>query len=371
MLIKRLLVSLLILFSISGVAGDLKLISKPRKSPSLEVPGDVRRGLGDPEIHRAWHLEAIGASQAWHWGKGDDATVLAIVDSGVDYTHPEIAPNLAWNTHEWPTNKKDSDGNGFVDDVIGWNFVGNNNLPYDRSGHGTYLASIAVAADDNGVGTAGVCPRCRLLPVRFLNWEGLGDTEDAIAGLYYAISRGARVINFSFSGEGYDRALAKAILAAAAKDILVVVAASNDGENVDRSDTYPAKFNFANMITVAATDREGNLWQHSNWSKKSVHVAAPGVAMLGLWFGTWDSTGNGTSMAAAVVSGAASLIRSIAPHLSAVEVKQILMSTVTPYQSLRQKIHSQGVINLEAAAQCASQVSLPCLRSSKEHSKEH
>ena len=330
-------------------------------APRLEKPAEEPTGLSDPEVSKAWHLDAIGARQAWKYGKGNKKTFLALVDSGVDYRQRDLASNLVWNDAEWPLNGVDDDHNGFVDDVLGWDFVKPGTLPFDRSGHGTFLATIAVSVEGNGVGTVGVCPQCGLLPVRFMNWEGLGDTDDAIAGIRYAIKRGASVINSSFSGEGYDKDMEKSIREAGAKDILVVVAASNDGENVDRTDTYPAKFNLPNQITVAAVNSEGDLSTESNWGKHSVHVAAPGVDMMGLWEGKWDPTGEGTSDAAVVVSAAATLLRSIAPELSAIQVKEVFMKTVKKYPQLENKVMSGGMIDLAAAVKCVKEDHLACL----------
>ena len=329
-------------------------------NPTLLYPIPAPTGLGDPEWNRAWHLDHLGVREAWKYGKGTKNKIVAIVDSGIDYTHPDLASNLAWNAAEWPVDGKDSDGNGAIDDLIGWDFVRGKSLPYDRAGHGTFLAALAVASDDNGEGAAGICPLCTVLSARFLNYEGMGDTEDAIAGIRFAIKHKPAVLNFSFSGEGFDSDLRDSINEAAAADIVVVVAASNDGENVEHSDTYPAKFNLPNMITVAATDKQGRLWDGSNWGAKSVHIGAPGEDILGPWEGKYD-VGSGTSNAAAIVSGAVALIRSIRPSLTALQTKQLFQSTVKQNKHLIGKIASGGVMDVAAAAACAADEALPCL----------
>ena len=134
----------------------------------------------DPLLKKFWHLDQIGAEDAWKTSLGSPEVIVSVVDSGIDYNHPDLAPNLHRKNTEWPMDGFDSDGNEFEDDVIGWDFVQGGPLPFDRSGHGTFMASIIAAAYNNGVGGAGVCPKCSLMTARFINWEGLGDTEDAI-----------------------------------------------------------------------------------------------------------------------------------------------------------------------------------------------
>jgi subtilisin family serine protease len=232
-------------------------------------------------------------------------------------------------------------------------------MPWDLSGHGTFLSVIAAGIEGNGIGSAGICPRCSILPVRFMDEDGLGDTEDAIQAIRYAVDEGAKVINFSFAGEGYDQDLADAITYADQHDALVVVAASNDGLDNDKEEIYPAKFNLPNMITIAALTQKDKLWKDSNWGLKSVHIAAPGDDLMSLWLGNYE-VGSGTSDAAALVSGSAGLLRSINPSLTGRQLKQILMSTARVVPALRSKIITGGTLDLLKAAQCARNTSL-CL----------
>lgn len=336
-----------------GGANNPPPISRPR--PAAPEAGT------DPYLSKQWHLDRIGAKEVWKISMGDPSTTIAIVDSGVNYNNPDIAPNLHFNPNEIADNKFDDDHNGFVDDILGWDFVRNSGLPFDRSGHGTFMAGIIAAVADNGVGGAGVCPKCSIIPVRFLNYDGLGDTEDGIKGIYYAIKANARIINMSFAGEGKDDDLEKAIQVAGEHDILMVVSAGNDHENIDFAATYPARYDLPNMITVAASSKESDLNYRSNWGQRHVHLAAPGDDIWSAWFDKWDY-GDGTSDAAAVVSGAAGLVRSIAPSLTAPQVKAILMATVRPSAALARKTISGGVLDVEAAVNCARQRALPCLR---------
>ena len=358
-------------FSVAACNGDGSsqtgaLVPSLRLPPALHLPPVPEVGKGDPLIDKAWHLKALGVADVWRQHtKGDPSVTLAFIDSGIDYTHPDLAPNLRWNMAEWPPNNEDKDHNGFIDDVIGWDFVHKRYLPYDRGGHGTFLAGLAAAVEGNGIGSAGVCPRCSILPVQFIDEDGFGDTEDAIRGIDYAVMMKASVINVSFSGEGYDKHLYDALVRAGTHDIVVVAAASNDGLDLDREEIYPAKFHLPNVVTVAATDKNDKLWKHSNWGLKTVAFSAPAVDVLSIWREGKDGydTGSGTSDAAAIVSGVVGLIRSAAPLLSAVQVIEIMTHTVRHSAALQGKLVTEGVVDANAAIQCATNPTLPCLQS--------
>lgn len=347
--------TLLFLFLISAVA-----LGKENLPPPLKKLPESK-SKPDPLIEKAWHLKTIRAPEAWKISQGNPKVSLAVIDSGVDYNHPELIHQIKRKANEWPINGVDDDQNGFVDDVIGWDFVRALHLPMDRTGHGTAMAAIMAGAIENGEGAAGVCPRCSIMPIRFINWEGLGDTEDAILGMRYAVKEGASVINISFAGEGYDRDLLDAIRFAAEHDVVVVVAAGNDGENLNDSSVYPAKFLEENMLTITGTDSENEIFDGANWSSKYVSLGAPGDEIVEPWFKSWD-VGSGTSQATAVVTGAVGLVRSIAPQLKAPEVVALIKATVQAHPKLEKKTVTGGILDLAEAAKCASQKSHPCLR---------
>ena len=304
-------------------------------------------------------MSSINIFEVWRRTTGDPRAVIAFVDSGIDYKNADLKRNLWVNSKEIPNDGIDNDHNGFVDDTIGWNYVNGkwgkgNNDPMDRAGHGTFTAGIAVAEANNGNGGVGVCPRCSVMAVRFLNSDGMGDTEDAIHGIYFAIRNGARVLNLSFAGEGFDRDLYDAVATAAKYNIVVVAAAGNDGSNNDYESVYPANIRLPNVITVAATDPQGKLWENSDYGFKNVDVAAPGTDIPGPWLkGEWD-TGNGTSLSAPIVSAVAGLMISINPKLTAPQIVHIIKKTVTKSKYLQHKVSSEGVINAEAAVRCAA-----------------
>lgn len=311
---------------------------------SLLIPGAYLGAVNDPNIRSAWQISAINAHKFWKYTLGKKATTIAIVDSGFQFDLEEVNVNFVPNRKD-PINGRDDDGNGYVDDYYGWDFIHNDNVPDDKSMHGTWMASLAAGALNNNQFAAGICPNCGVVPVRFLNWEGLGDSEDAVKGIYYAISRGVKVINLSFAGEGIDRDMERALLAAGRADIVVVVSAGNDGEEVGRDNIYPAKFNMPHLIKVAAAGPDHKLWQDSNYGLNYVDVAAPGVDVIGVWEGKIDH-GSGTSNASSITAGAVGLLRTQYPQLTAPQIKKLLMSSCTRSQYLEKKVICGGMFDL-------------------------
>lgn len=332
------------------------------ENPALDKSPKQAPAATDPHLVDQWYIHHIGADRVWErYTEGSPKITVGVVDSGVEYNHPEIAANIKRDPNEIPNNGIDDDHNGFIDDVIGWDFVLNKNTPYDRAGHGMFMSTIIAGIKDNGIGGSGICPKCTILPVRFMNYDGLGDDEDSIKGIYYAAKKGVSVMNLSFAGEGKDESMEKALKFTEARDIVVVIASANDHENLNYSSVYPAKYNFSNTITVAACDRDDKLIYKSNWGSQFVHLCVPGDNISGIWLGEWDH-GDGTSDATAVMSGSVALLRSAAPRLSAAQVKQVILRTVRKNSFLKDKVITGGALDLEAAIDCATQETLPCLR---------
>jgi subtilisin family serine protease len=266
----------------------------------------------------------IKASKAWDISTGNSAVIVAVLDSGIDYTHEDLVGNIWRNTGEIDcSNGIDDDNNGFIDDCIGWNFVDGNNDPFDDLGHGTHVAGIIGAVGNNGFGTAGVMWNVQLMPVKILDSSTTlsGDcnsifASDEIAGIQYAVNNGARVINASFHGEGFCISEMNAIAYADAHQVLFVAAAGNESNNNDLAPAYPASYNLPNIISVAATDQDDRRVPFSNFGPNSVHVAAPGVYIWSTVPNWWSGcqgygvleTMEGTSMAAPQVSGLAGLL---------------------------------------------------------------
>jgi hypothetical protein len=277
----------------------------------------------------------IGAPEAWelHTGSGD--IIVAVLDSGVDYLHPDLAANI-WNNPGEVADGRDSDGNGKIDDLRGWNFVNNNNNieDNDQASHGTHASGIIGAIGNNALGVSGINWRVQLMPLKFLDADGSGFVAHAIAAIDYAVAHGARVINASY-GYPADCTVVpspsvlerQAIERALQAGVLVVAAAGNSGCNNDLTPFYPASHPVANIIAVAASDPRDSLATFSSYGPTSVHLAAPGVLILSTLRQEAYGYLSGTSMAAPMVSGAAALLFSYRPELSVSAARQYLLES--------------------------------------------
>jgi len=229
----------------------------------------------DPRYNELWGLNIIDAPGAWDITNGVSSVVVAVVDTGVDYNHPDLQANIWNNAGETScTNGIDDDGNGYPDDCRGWDFSGNDNDPMDIDVHGTHVAGIIGATGNNGIGVAGVNWRVSIMPLRFLDSSGFGDIAGAIAAIDYARTNGARVVNCSWGSYGYSQALKDTIDVSPA--VLFVCAAGNDGLDTEINPHYPSGLGSANVISVGASDSADNLAHYSNFGLTSVDVAAPG-----------------------------------------------------------------------------------------------
>ena len=321
----------------------------------------------------------IGAATAWDVTTGDGSVIVATIDSGIEYGHPDLAGNMWLNPGESGldtignvknSNGIDDDTNGYVDDWHGWNFVANNNNPQDDDvfgpgdprplGHGSHVAGIIGAVGNNSIGVSGVNWKIQLMPLKFLSSTGGGDVAKAVNAINYAVAKGARVINASYEyGGSPSQTELNAIAAAHTAGVLLVAAAGNSGANIDNgfNKVYPAAHALDNIIAVAATDPSDNKASFSNYGLTSVDLAAPGVYLYSTV--RLDRTGedgqvgydymSGTSMAAPMVSGAAALVWSKYPNLPAAEVRQLLLATVDTNAALSGLVASGGRLNLGRA----------------------
>ncbi|OFZ15454.1 MAG: hypothetical protein A2Z20_12230 [Bdellovibrionales bacterium RBG_16_40_8] len=335
--------------------------AKKYTPPELQAPPANEVGV-DPLIESAWYLERMGVYSAWQITRGSRDVVIAIVDSGINYNHPELANSLKHNLLDCNFNGVDDDRNGYVDDCVGYNFSEWVSLPWDDGGHGTFIASIIAGENNNKVGSSGVCPGCSIMPIRFLDSDGFGDDGDSINGIEYAVKMHASVINLSFAGEGYDQKLRNILKEALAQDIVIVAAAGNDGANNDKQSVYPANYHMPNLLSVASSRRDNDLSEESNYGARNVHLAAAGTTIWGLWSDSKWYRSQGTSFAAPMVAATAGLMRSANPRLSAVEVVTIIKNTVTLSPALKGKVRMGGVLNADAAVRCAVDPELSCLK---------
>ncbi len=221
----------------------------------------------------------LDALRAWGISTGGTDVVIAVIDTGCDLDHPDLAANIWTNPGEIPDNGIDDDGNGFVDDVHGWDFSDQDNNPQDGSGHGSHVAGIIGAAGDNGAGIAGVAWQVRIMPLRFMNAFEQGTTADAIEAIGYALDQGVRIINCSWGNAHNSRALRSTMAGA---DALFVCAAGNSAADTDTAPFYPAGFDSDNILSVAASDQMDHLAWFSNYGPVSVDVAAPGIRIFSL-----------------------------------------------------------------------------------------
>ncbi|MGC8829233.1 MAG: S8 family serine peptidase [Verrucomicrobiia bacterium] len=273
----------------------------------------------------------INAVSAWNITTGTSSVIVAIIDSGVRYTHSDLAENMWRNPGEIPGNGIDDDNNGYVDDVFGINAINGTGNPADDDGHGTHVAGIIGAAANNGQPNVGVAWKVRIMACKFLDSTGAGKISDEIKCIDYAISKGAKILNMSFGDNVFSQAEFEALNRAFNNNILVVASAGNESVNNDSIPTYPANYNLQNIISVAAFNRYNQLADFSNYGQNSVHIAAPGESIFSCWNGSdYDyKTANGTSMAAPYVTGVAALVASVFPDINVRQLRsQILQSAV-------------------------------------------
>lgn len=321
----------------------------PSNRPAIPaLPAEVNPPVADPNLSQAWGIAKVSADKAWAVEKGSKNLIVAVIDTGVDYTHPDLAFNIWRNPKQASVNGVNASGDEITGDVVGWDFVHNDNLPYDDNEHGTHCAGTIGAVGGDGQGVSGVNQRVSIMAVKFLSGQGSGTTADAIKGIDYAVSRGAKVLSNSWGGKGDDgnNALKDAIIRAQDKGVLFIAAAGNDSTNNDNDPVYPAAFNLDNMITVAATSETDGLAFFSNTGAKSVHVGAPGTNVYSTVPGNKYNKLSGTSMACPHVAGAAALVWSHFPNADFKEIKRRLMDSGDSISALSGKTITGKRINV-------------------------
>ena len=332
-------------------------ILKPTKTPN-DPKYTSLYGLNNTGQTGGTSNADINAPEAWDATTGSASTIVGVIDTGVDISHPDLRNNIWTNPGESgtdalgrnkATNGVDDDNNGYVDDVHGWDFLHNNNSVYDSGDgddHGTHVSGTIAAQGNNGIGVTGVNWRARIMPLKFIGPTG-GYTSDAEAAIHYAIDNGAKITNNSWGGGGYSQSLKDAITAAQNAGVLFVAAAGNNGTNNDASPSYPASFDNANIVSVAATDDKDALASFSNYGSTSVDLGAPGVGILSTLPGNTYGSYSGTSMASPHVAGVAALLKSADPSLGYGQIKSRILRSVDNVSSLQGKTVTGG--RLDAA----------------------
>lgn len=327
------------------------------KVQALKLPND-------PQFGSLWGMNNTGqtggttdadidAPEAWDLSTGSQDVVVGVIDTGVDYTHNDLAANMWVNETEYNgTAGVDDDGNGIIDDIHGARWTNGDGTvtsgdPMDGNGHGTHCSGTIGAVGDNGIGVAGVNWSVRIMALKFLDDEGSGYDTDAIAALEYAIQNGAHLTSNSWGGGGYSQAMVDAINAAGAANQLVIAAAGNDyGNDNDANPMYPASYSPDNIIAVAASDHTDNIAYFSNYGAETVDLAAPGVNILSTVPGNgYDGSYSGTSMATPHVSGVAALLLSRNPGAAYQDLKDWILDNVTPLPQWDGLVVSGGRLN--------------------------
>ncbi|MFC2158198.1 S8 family serine peptidase [Acidobacteriota bacterium] len=302
----------------------------------------------------------IDAPEAWNVTTGSRSVVVAVIDSGVDYNHADLNPNMWVNPGEIPGNGVDDDGNGFVDDVNGINAIDNDGYPMDviNDPHGTHVAGTIGAAGNNGLGIVGVNWTCSIMALKFIGDDGGGSLSDEVQCIDYAINHGAHVINGSYGDNGTSNIERRAIERAGAAGILCAFAAGNDGEDSDSQPQYPAAYDLDNIIAVADSTHNDRLSYSSNYGRTTVDVAAPGSSILSTIPNNAYDTYDGTSMASPHVAGLAALIRATDNSLTYKDLKDRILDSVDKIPSMAGKLVSGGRINAARALNVQKSYSL-------------
>ena len=337
--------------------------------PALNKPAGDRYGIlsatmatpNDPQYPSLWGMTKISAPLAWDRTTGSSDVVVAVLDTGIQYTHSDLAPNMWKNPGELP-NGIDDDGNGFVDDIYGYDFFYNDFDPVDENGHGTHVAGTIGAVGNNSIGVVGVNWRVKIMTIKIYDSDGYGTTSAMLINAYNYIrmmkNRGVniRVTNNSYSGCDeacdYDQATKDAIDALGATGVLQVFAAGNDGRNIDAMPAYPASYDSPSILAVANSTSADLRNGGSNYGAAAVDLAAPGSGILSTYpNSTSYGTLSGTSMATPHVAGAAALLSAYAPSLSAASLKSSLMNSVDPLTAWTGVVKTGGRLNVATALQ--------------------
>ncbi|MCY2936836.1 MAG: S8 family serine peptidase [Planctomycetota bacterium] len=288
----------------------------------------------------------IDAPEAWDKTTGTGQTIVAVIDTGVDYNHPELRDNIWTNPGEIAGNGRDDDNNGYIDDIHGYDFANNDANPMDDNGHGTHVSGTIGAVGNNSTGVAGVNWHTSIMALKFLDASGSGFLSTAISALDYAVANGARLSNNSWGGGGFDATLGLAIANAGAKGHIFVAAAGNSFANNDLFPNYPSNYNYDNIVAVAATDNRDNLAGFSNFGVTTVDIAAPGVNILSTVLNGGYATYSGTSMATPHVTGALSLYWDANPGATYTQVINALYQGADVVPSLQGLVAGAKRLNL-------------------------
>ena len=306
----------------------------------------------DPFYFRDWALNEtsgdhdVDAPAAWN--TRTSCTKIAVLDTGVDTDHPDLKDNL-YKSPDTPNNNRDDDGNGYVDDTYGWNAITGKGSGEDDDGHGTHVAGIIGGRGNNGTGVAGICWSASIVAVKFMNSQGKGSTSDAIDGMEYAAKKGAKIINASFGCPSSSESLHDAVDYVQDKGVLLVVAAGNDGEDIDNHPEYPASYTDSNILAVAASTDTDQLASFSNYGDTAVDVGAPGDDIYSTYLGGGYKYLSGTSMASPYAAGLAAMLKKQESDATYSNLRYALRHEVDLPPAFKDKVAYDGRINAQKA----------------------
>ena len=339
----------------SGVSLE-DLRARLRSSERVERVEDdgpiaISKNANDPGVSEQYAIKEkadhdIDAPGAWN--KRTSCAKVAVLDTGVQSDHPDLKANLWENTKD-PSNGRDDDGNGVIDDRFGGDLVDGKGSGDDVQGHGTHVAGIIGARANNDRGIAGLCWSVKIVAVRVLDADGRGSWSQEIAGIDYALSAGAKVINASFGGPTGSELVREAIQRAKSKGVLLVAASGNDGANADAKPAFPAAYPDSNILSVAATDSKDKLASFSNYGAKTVDLAAPGDRIASTFWHSDYTYMSGTSMAAPYVAAAAAMLRKHHSSWDIGDISARLRKHGDPLKALKGKTTSGERLNISSA----------------------
>lgn len=327
------------------------------KAKSSQTSDEAQVMMNDPAIHQAWGLKKSDAARAWEVSQGSKQIVVAVIDTGADVKHEDLAANIWANPGETgfdskgrnkATNGVDDDGNGLVDDVNGWNYVANNNDLTDNHGHGSHIAGIIGAEAGNNKGIAGISPKVSLMILKYFDPKvpGTDNLKNTVNSIKYAVKMKANIINYSGGGTEFSQEERDAIEEARQAGILFVAAAGNERSNSDKHKYYPADYGLSNIISVTAIDPSTEVLQSSNYGVETVDIAAPGQNILSTLPNNTYGYMTGTSQATAFVTGAAVLVMAHKEQYQAEDVKKYILATGESQSSLIAKCRTSRQLNL-------------------------
>jgi subtilisin family serine protease len=314
------------------------------------VPGVAGAAGVDPLLSAQWALAgpaAIGAQQAWTQSRGA-GVLVAVLDTGIQVDHPDLAQNVWSNPAEIPANHVDDDHDGVIDDVHGANMFDMSANVEDDNGHGTHVAGIIAARHDNAIGGSGLAPEATIMPVKVLDAQMTGSTDTLASGIRYAVDRGARILNVSVNTDSPTQSVSDAVRYAAQHGAMIVASAGNNARDIDLLPSYPASLPDPNVISVTADTDQGTLWQLANTGLQSVDLAAPGEHIASTARGSSYQSRTGTSAAAPFVTASLALMTAARPDLPLSTLRTALLTSTRP-TSILSGLLGNGRLDIAAA----------------------